>query len=1064
MIISLTQESLHAVLVEELSLIMQVHRNSHRFFNSRRCSLDRQPGTEVQQQLDGAAVRGRAGLRGLRSAAGSALQRCALGREGVVPPVLLWSRGCSVLGAGPLHAPPFNGKREQMADVPTEPSMLGRELVERAMEQLHGLHAASERAISQLEDQAIAIFDAADEETTREFMKATDIQGFEKAVKSFKANVLTSITGERSKKAIVRGRMFEKVGSVINVVNQGMQQELASLLALEAQRAEHRYKTAEDMLQKSRAAKAIEIDNAVKKALMEKEDSGNEIDSIRAFYKLQNELLSLAAQADTKKYPRSVVRKWKEQTEDISDDVGDAKEQVMMRHTELTAMVNTMVAQSADLDKLAKLYTEMENLKKKNGELSKRIVEMQDEQDDLRNQMAAMEADHNDQLSKLNEEWSVKMQGMSKNQHEAKIESLKSRMNDVENSVSGFDQTLVQLEQGMYQPTPDDDDKRTFNSVLDKRRKSTKKLALGDDALAKTLAEVEARLVQSTCDLVAVKTDCDNKLAALTALMQERSKALAAQMDKLSDSPSGCEHTESQYAVSDLLPSMQPKDAAVQVGVKPPKTEDRDAQTDVTGDPKPTVVHSEKPEGAEAEAQTEGYFVMEALAVREARQDAGAASEMPLVDPDALLKIEELMATLDERDAEISGLKVARETLSKMVANLRANQASPAVAIIEPEPEPEAITGLDSDMIAALRAELQRAYALIQTLEKAAPGSTPAVFHNLLKEHDFCLFCGAATGPNAAGKPAGERKGGQWHTDDEAELVLNGGAGFVKFWYGKGVPGHGGRSGGMPRDQSVSPSAGNLRVGPGVGPAGWGGAGANENSSLMDGGEVGSQRERRRPQTAELVSARSRSMEDVSGGSLRHSHSGLPAAQHSAGNASGGRRPHTAGSVISMGTSTGTGVGKGSLPAAFGLSTSAGDMSDMLRRSTVPSANAMSRRLKQASWSSGGSKNVPSFRPGSALAEPHPHALAANSAHRAARPGARRPATAEASLPPAGSFLPNARPAAGNRSRSAGDNRGRGQPSLRDDKHQEDKTGHMQRFLDSMQTVEFAQEDSSLFP
>ena len=51
----------------------------------------------------------------------------------------------------------------------------------------------------------------------------------------------------------------------------------------------------------------------------------------------------------------------------------------------------------------------------KNGELSKQIIEMQDEQDDLRNQMAAMEADHNDQLSKLNEEWSVKMQGMSKN-------------------------------------------------------------------------------------------------------------------------------------------------------------------------------------------------------------------------------------------------------------------------------------------------------------------------------------------------------------------------------------------------------------------------------------------------------------------------------------------------------------------------------------------------------------------------------------------------------------------------------------------------------------------------
>ena len=280
---------------------------------------------------------------------------------------------------------------------------MGKELVERAMEQLHSLHAASERAISQLEDQAIANFDAADEKTTREFMKATDIKGFESVVTSFKTNVLTTITSERAKKAVVRSRMFEKVGSVLSVVNQGMQQELASLLALEAQRAEHRVQTAEDLLKKSRAAKAIEIDNAVKKALMDNADTGKEIDTVVAFYKLQYELMAQAAEADTKKYPRTTVRKWKEQTEDISDDVGDAKEQVMMRHTELASMISTMVAQAADLDNLGKLYSEMENLKRKNGELSKRIIDMQDEQDDLRDKMAAMEAEHKDHLSKLNE-------------------------------------------------------------------------------------------------------------------------------------------------------------------------------------------------------------------------------------------------------------------------------------------------------------------------------------------------------------------------------------------------------------------------------------------------------------------------------------------------------------------------------------------------------------------------------------------------------------------------------------------------------------------------------------
>lgn len=948
---------------------------------------------------------------------------------------------------------------------------MGKELVERAMEQLHSLHAASERAISQLEDQAIANFDAADEKTTREFMKATDIKGFESVVTSFKTNVLTTITSERAKKAVVRSRMFEKVGSVLSVVNQGMQQELASLLALEAQRAEHRVQTAEDLLKKSRAAKAIEIDNAVKKALMDNADTGKEIDTVVAFYKLQYELMAQAAEADTKKYPRTTVRKWKEQTEDISDDVGDAKEQVMMRHTELASMISTMVAQAADLDNLGKLYSEMENLKRKNGELSKRIIDMQDEQDDLRDKMAAMEAEHKDHLSKLNEEWSVKMQGMSKNnKHEGKIEALKSRMNDVENSVAGFDQTLVQLEKGMYQPMPSDEEKHVFNSMLAKRRKATKKPASSDDALAKTLAEVEARLLQSTSDLVDVKTDCDNKLAALTALMEERSKALAAQMDKLSDNPSGCGHAESQYAVSDLLPSMQPKDASVQVGAKPPKTKESDAQTDVTGDPEPTVVQSStKPEAAEAEAQTEGYFVMEALAVREAQRDAGAASEMPLVDPDALLKIEELIATLQDKDDEINALKTAQETLTKMIANLRANKAGP-VAVVEPEPEPEPVfTGLDSEMIAALRAELQRAYALIQTLEAAAPGSTPAIFHSLLKEHDFCLFCGAATGANAVGK-SGERRDGKWRTDDEAELVLNGGAGFVKFWYGKGVPGHGGRSGGMPRDRSVTPSTAS-RI-PGAGPAGWGGAGANAASSLTAGGisnadgvERTTQRERRRPRTAELVPARARSMEDGSSGGLQQqTRSMLSGPLHSADNTTGGRRPHTAGSVISMGTS-GAGPGRGMV--SISLSTSAGDMSDMLRRSTVPSANAMSRRLKQASWSSGGSQNVPSFRPGSALAEPHPHAGAVDAANRSVHNSTRRPATAEAVLPPSGTRLPNAGPTARHRSRSAGAagaSRVRGQQSMRDDKHREDKTGHMQRFLDSMQTVEPPQEDTNLLP
>ena len=51
--------------------------------------------------------------------------------------------------------------------------------------------------------------------------------------------------------------------------------ELASLLAQEAERSDYRVKEAEELLRKSRNAKAIEIDNAVKAALMDMENVGN---------------------------------------------------------------------------------------------------------------------------------------------------------------------------------------------------------------------------------------------------------------------------------------------------------------------------------------------------------------------------------------------------------------------------------------------------------------------------------------------------------------------------------------------------------------------------------------------------------------------------------------------------------------------------------------------------------------------------------------------------------------------------------------------------------------------
>ena len=365
--------------------------------------------------------------------------------------------------------------------------------------------------------------------------------------------------------------------------------------------------------------------------------------------------------------------------------------------------------------------------------------------------------------------------------------------------------------------------------------------------------------------------------------------------------------------------------------------------------------------------------------------------------------------------------------------------------------------GLDAEMIAALRAELQRAYSLIMTLEAAAPGSTPAIFKSLLKEHQFCLFCGAASTPGSGSPIQRLRPPSGFRVDDEAELVLNGGAGFVKFWYGKGVAGYGGRSGAQA--SGAPPPVPTGRRAPGAGPAGWGG-----------GGSVGAHDGR--PQTSPDVlpgpgTRRARSMEDVGSQKRPHSTSGV--------RESG--RPNTPGSLASLPPSVGGASGLGSATFGFSAPTAAGEMStqaasEMLARSGHPSAVSMSRRLKRGSLSSGGTQNIPSFRPGTALAEPHPHAAAAEASRRAG--GMRRPATADppGSVGAGGSMhrqtrgaamqLAEAAPrlsASAQGSRGAKGSRGRGkssrgsraEPQVAGQLKGEDKSGHIQRFLDGME-------------
>jgi hypothetical protein len=484
------------------------------------------------------------------------------------------------------------------------------------------------------------------------------------------------------------------------------------------------------------------------------------------------------------------------------------------------------------------------------------------------------------------------------------------------------------------------------------------------------------------------------------------------------------------------------------------------------------LVMCNRPGGVHREAQTEGYFTLDALTVRSARREQGTSIdglgtaavetatttegqlELPLVDPEALRRMEELIEQLHARDAQIAKQQVAIETLTKMIELGESKVTAPDPVPIQVEEIPLApdIQG----MVQKLRAELQRAYSLIQALEEAAPGSTPAVFKNLLHSHTFCLFCGAPSGGERSAAHGREAlpNSQQWRTDNEANIVLKGGAGFVKFWYGRGTEGAGGRAGThVFGGETARPSS---RSGPpGAGPAGWGGAGAGPG---VETGALGT--EAMRPPRGRSAGQRQSSAEwgwgsnntggeeedHGRGGGPRPSlndavgrvHSSAELANHGSSSQAvpGRRRPHTShGHRQGSNSHTGSVSGlsrrpKSAVPAvSMGLSTVSVDEAAMLQRSQLPSAQAMSRRLKASSWSRPGSA-VPSFRAGSGLALPNERAV-----------GASRVASRAASLggvPREGASRQSVR-----RGRSADDG-GRRSAGL------EGQAEHMQRFLEAL--------------
>ena len=351
---------------------------------------------------------------------------------------------------------------------------MGKELVAKTMGQLRDLHTASERAIGQLEQKSAQEFETAEKVSAAAFSTASKLSDYETILHTYKANVLATITSERHREAVVRGRVFEKVNIVVSVVEQGMQQELRALLESEEEANLTRHKAHLKTLDNSRSSKQLEIANAVRKALAEQESGlSTDMSALRMFWKMQLGIMQLVASSDSKFYKPSTVVKWKEAALS-EDDSEHAKDQLQTRHMQVENMVSRLVTQTESLERMGKLTTDLENQKITNGALNRQIIDMQAELDRLRALLEEMEEAHESAMSTLRDEFSSRMEGMNRVDHSAAIEAIKQRVGDAENAIGSCDGNLVTLEKAMLVPDPSEPEKGMFTSVLAKRKKAEK--------------------------------------------------------------------------------------------------------------------------------------------------------------------------------------------------------------------------------------------------------------------------------------------------------------------------------------------------------------------------------------------------------------------------------------------------------------------------------------------------------------------------------------------------------------------------------------------------------------
>lgn len=257
------------------------------------------------------------------------------------------------------------------------PAEIGKELVNAVLTQLNGLDGASEKAVAQLENESARLFNQSDENAMSAFAQATTINEFEEVVQGFKAGVLSTITNERHKKAVLRSRISEKTKSMVDALRQGMTQELQLQLDKERRKTKELEASIARTKDSMRTAKDIEVRDAIARALadMGNGDGGAYLEAVNLHYDQQLMLMKMLAKAWPKKYTPDVVGGWR--MTQLAGEASECQAAVTKRHRELAVMANDAVESLAEAKDARRLQAELDAERKRTADLQQSMMEMQ---------------------------------------------------------------------------------------------------------------------------------------------------------------------------------------------------------------------------------------------------------------------------------------------------------------------------------------------------------------------------------------------------------------------------------------------------------------------------------------------------------------------------------------------------------------------------------------------------------------------------------------------------------------------------------------------------------------